>query len=174
MVRRLAATIAALALSILAVTPALATVPLHQGDNIDWNDAEFQGTADECAGVVLEPGQVLWHFVLVGAESTDETLFADFTGTEFDVTALPPTQVSPDNETAGHWVLHWTIITDEVTLIHAEATGDAGQLNLSHICPGTPPPVIPEAPASALLLVAGSLGILGFFVLRQRRAISVA
>lgn len=176
MVRRMAALLAALTLTLLAVTPAFATVPLHQGGDIDWNDAEFQGDEDECEGVVLEPGEVLWHFVLVHAETNEETLTLDFEDDAYDVTGMSPTQISPDNDMADHYVLHWTVITSQTTLVSAESTGDpaVSQLNLSHICAGTPPPEIPEAPASALLLAAGAVGILGFFALRQRRAGSLA
>jgi hypothetical protein len=70
---------------------------------------------------------------------------------------------------ADHWVLHWDIITTQTSLTGAFASGDDGILNLSHICPGSPPPDIPEAPASVLLLGTAGIGVLGFFLLRQRR-----
>jgi hypothetical protein len=169
MVRRLAALLAAMSLSLLLVSPALATVPLHQGGDIDWNDTEFQGSADECAGVVLEPGDVLWHFILEGALNNDETLTASWEdGTV--VNGMLPTKFSPMNDSADHYVLHWDVVTTQTTLITASATGDEGTLNLSHICPGSPPPEIPEAPASVLLVGAGSIGLLAFFLMRQRRA----
>ena len=169
MVRRLAALFAAMSLSLLLVSPALANVPLHQELPIDWNDAGSQGSEDECAGVVLEPGEVLWHFVLVQSVTNDETLTATFADEEFNVTNMPPTKIAPDTDMADHWVLHWDIVTTQTTLTGAFASGDPGILNLSHICPGSPPPEIPEAPASVLLLGTAGIGLLGFFLLRQRR-----
>ena len=169
MVRRLAALFAAMSLSLLLVSPALANVPLHQELPIDWNDAGSQGSEDECAGVVLEPGEVLWHFVLVQSDTNDETLTATFADEEFNVTNMPPTKIAPDTDMADHWVLHWDIVTTQTTLETAFASGDSGILNLSHICPGSPPPEIPEAPASVLLVGTAGLGLLGFFLLRQRR-----
>jgi hypothetical protein len=47
-------------------------------------------------------------------------------------------------------------------------------LNLSHICAGGPPPDVPEAPASILLLGAGGLGVAAFFVMRRRAASKLA
>jgi hypothetical protein len=167
MVRRLAALFAAMSLSLLLVSPALANVPLHQEVPIDWNDAGSQGSEEECAGVVLEPGEVLWHFVLVQSDTNDETLTATFADDEFNVTNMPPTD-RPD-DMADHWVLHWDIVTTQTTLTSAFASGDSGILNLSHICPGSPPPEIPEAPASVLLVGTAGLGLLGFYLLRQRR-----
>lgn len=169
MVRRLAALFAAMSLSLLLVSPALANVPLHQDVPIDWNDAGSQGSEDECEGVVLEPGEVLWHFVLTQAENNDETLTATFADASFNVAGMLPTKIAPDTDMADHWVLHWDIVTTQTTLNSAFASGDAGILNLSHICPGSPPPEIPEAPASVLLVGTAGLGLLGFYLLRQRR-----
>lgn len=169
MVRRLAAMLAAMSLSLLLVSPALANVPLNQDVPIDWNDAGSQGSEDECADVVLEPGEVLWHFVLVQSTTNDETLTATFADDVFNVTNMPPTKIAPDTDLADHWVLHWDIVTTQTTLTSAFASGDSGILNLSHICPGSPPPEIPEAPASVLLVGTAGLGLLGFYLLRQRR-----
>lgn len=169
MVRRLAALFAAMSLSVLLVSPALAFMPLHQETPIDWNDAGSQGDEEECTGLVLEPGEVLWHFILAKSDTNDPTMTATFADDEFDVTGLPPTKVSPDNETAGHWTVHWEIVTTQTTLLSASTSGTGEQFNLSHICPGSPPPEIPEAPASVLLVGTAGIGLLGFFLLRQRR-----
>jgi hypothetical protein len=169
MVRRLAALFAAMSLSLLLVSPALAFMPLHQDTPIDWNDAGSQGDEEECAGVVLEPGEVLWHFVLAKSTTNDPTMTATFADASFNVTDMPPTKIAPDSDMADHWVIHWDIITTQTTLLSASTSGTGEQFNLSHICPGSPPPDIPEAPASVLLLGTAGIGVLGFFLLRQRR-----
>jgi hypothetical protein len=168
--RKIAATFAALGLSLLLVSPALATTPLHQETPIDWNDAEFQGDSTECDGVVLEPGQVLWHFILSKSETNDPTMDATFADASFNVDDLSPTMVSPDNDTADHWTVHWDIITTQTTLLSASTSGTGLEFNLSHICAGPPPPEIPEAPASVLLVGSAGLGLLGYFLLRRRRS----
>ena len=174
MVRKFAAMFAALGLSVLLVSPALAFMNLHQTPPIDWNDADSQGDAEECADANLEPGQVLWHFILSKSDSNDPTMSATFADASFNVTNMPPTKFSPDNDTADHWTVHWDIITTQTTLLSASTSGTGNEFNLSHICAGPPPPDIPEAPASALLLLTGAVALIGFFRLRQRRSGALA
>jgi hypothetical protein len=170
MVRRLVAMVAALALSLLMVAPAFADTLDVGPDGIDWNDAGKQGTEDECADVpiTLEEGQVAWHFIVNQSSTNDATLTATFADATYNVTNMPPTQVSPDKDMAEHYTLHYYVYTNQTTLLSASSTGD-GNLQLSHICAGSPPPEIPEAPATVLLFGAGAIGLLGFFALRQRR-----
>jgi hypothetical protein len=163
-----------MALSLVLVGPALATMPLHQPVPIDWNDAGSQGTGDDCTGLNLEPGQVLWHFILSKSTTSDPTMTATFADASFNVTDLPPTQISPDSLLADHWTIHWDVITNQTTLTGASTSGTGNEFNLSHICAGGPPPDVPEAPAAALLLLAGGVGLFGFFLMRQRRGGVVA
>jgi hypothetical protein len=159
--RRMAALVAALGMTLLLAAPAFAT-DLHQGDNIAWNDASI---TQDCTGVTIEPGQVLWHFVLTSSDVNDATMTATFSDSSDNVTALPPDKVEDT------YLLQWNVITGEDTLLHAFTTGNTtGIFNLSHICDGGPPPEIPEAPASALLVVAAGVGLLGFLALRMRRS----
>ena len=168
MVRRLAAALAALSLSLLLVSPAFAdTLTVPEG-GYDWNDASKQGSADECDDVTLEAGQVLWHFIVNQSSTNDATLDADFADDLYDVDDMPPTSFSPEKDMADHYTLHYVIITSQTTLLSASSTGD-GNIQLSHICAGPPPPEIPEAPASVLLLLTGVVAAGGFLMLRQRR-----
>ena len=48
--------------ALLVPSAALAN-DLHQTPPISWDDAGFQGSAGDCEGADLEPGEVLWHFV---------------------------------------------------------------------------------------------------------------
>lgn len=168
MARRLAAAVAALGLSMLLVAPALATVPLHQTPPIDWNDVTFQGTAEDCADTNLDPGQVLWHFVLANTSDPNVTLTATFGDASANVVNLSSTKVT------DHYVVMWEVITGETSLTGASSSANDGILNLSHICAGSPPPEIPEAPASALLMLSAGVGLLALFRMRQRRSGSVA
>ena len=171
MVRRLAALLAALGMTLLLSAPALA-VEIGQDLPISSDSAEFQGSEAECAEADVESGQVLWHFIINQSTSTDQTLTVTFqnAGTFTE----GPDQVSPDNETAGQWTLHYNFITGSPdTLLSASSSGD-GNLRLSHICDGGPPPVIPEAPASALLIVTAGFAGLAFLALRNRRSTRVA
>src|SRR5204862_5365928 len=61
LIRRLAALAAALGLTLMLASPALANT-LHQTPPISAASAP-QGTDTECAGLNLQPGQILWHFV---------------------------------------------------------------------------------------------------------------
>ena len=152
MSRRLAAVLAALALTVLTTTAALAvTVSLHQGTNIAWNDPRVEV---ECDGNVGS-GMVLWHFV--AHTTTNDFMMSATFG---DGTVV--TNMAPSSAVAGYQ-LHWNVTTTLTTLQAASITGsgtvNAGGFNLSHVCPN-PGVVIPEAPASALLVAtAGLLGV---------------
>jgi len=170
MVRRLAALLAALGMTLLLSAPAFA-VEIGQDLPINSGDAEHQGSETECAEADVEAGQVLWHFIINQSTTDDQTL------TVFFQNAGPmtegPSQVSPDNETAGHWTLHYEFITGSPDTLQSAVSSGDGNLRLSHICDGGPPPEIPEAPASVLLILTAGLAGLAFLGLRNRRSSSV-
>ena len=168
MARRFAALVAALMMTALMAVPALA-VDLQQDTPISWDEAEFQGSEEECADADVEEGEVLWHFVLIGSGETSATLTAEF---EEAGVIVVQSEVPGENDDPN--VLHFNIVTGEDTLLSASTNTEGGQLNLSHICPGGPPFVIPEAPI-ALLLPAVLVGALGAYLLiSRRRTTSVA
>jgi hypothetical protein len=165
MIRRLGVMAMAMGLVLMVAAPAWAN-DLHQADQlpIASTTASFQGTTDECAAANLQPGQVLWHFLHVGADLPG-TLTATFQN------AGTQTATGYDNGTN----VGYDIITGPDTLLSASDTiVDGNLLNLSHICDGGPPPDVPEAPMSALLLVTAGIAGLGFLGWRMRRSNSAA
>lgn len=165
MTNRLAAPLAALSLLLLLAVPAMA-VDIHQDLPITSDAAEFQGDEGDCEDANLQPGQVLWHFVITNSETNNQTLTATFE-TAGNVT------VNPD-KVVDAYVLHYNIVTGTDTLLSASSSGTTGRLNLSHICNGGPPPEIPEAPASSLFLLSAALMGLGYMGWRMRKSSSVA
>ena len=121
--------------------PAAAAVSandLHQTPPISW-DASGYGDED-CP--VLEPGQVLWHFIQnqVGDEDASGTLTATFTDAG---------KVEVESYKKSGPVLHWQIITGHDTLLDASTDVDSdGNFNLSHICVGPEGNQTPSAPPS--------------------------
>ncbi len=70
------------------------------------------------------------------------------------------------------FVLHYYIITDDPdTLLSASTSGgaDGSNLQLSHVCHDTPPPVVPESPFAVLLVLTGGLTA-AWFVSRKMRS----
>jgi hypothetical protein len=160
--RRLAALVAALAMTLLISVPALA-VDITNPVPISSDAAGFQGTAGECAEFNVQPGQVVWHFILNQSSTYDQTLTATFQ-TAGTITVSP-------YKVLDSYVLHYKITTGSPdTLLSASTSGTTGNLQLSHICNGGPPPEIPEAPASVLLILTSGLAALGFVGLRMRRS----
>jgi hypothetical protein len=152
-------------MTFLLAVPALA-VDIHQTLPITSDAAAFQGTADECTSLNLQPGQVDWHFVLNQSATNDQTLTATFS-------TFGSTTVSPD-KVVDTYVLHYDIVTGPDTLVSASTSGTTGQLQLSNICNGGPPPDVPEAPLSILLLVTAGLFGLGFVGWKMRRSETAA
>jgi hypothetical protein len=116
-----------------SIVSAVANVTsLSQTPPIAYTDPAFQGDAGECAGVVLAPGQVLWHFVLTQTASgtAGSFLHATFSG------GLDVDNVLAYKKAGG--VLHWEIITGAVSLTGAHTNRVGNRLNLSHICQGPP------------------------------------
>lgn len=174
MLRRMIAIVATLGLTLLIAAPALATVPLTNAVPISSDSPDDQGTAEECASLPdgVAPageGEALWHFVLNQYGSVDQTVTATF-----DIGGQQVTMTqSADWDNAG--VLHFYFRTDApATLISASASGDQGNLQLSHICNGGPGEEIPEAPASVLLLLLGGVVAAGFVAWQMRRSTAVA
>ena len=164
MVRRLAALMAALGMTLLLSAPAFA-VEIGNDLPIPSDSAEFQGSEEECAEADVESGQVLWHFIINNSSTDDQTLTVTFQN------AGTITQ-GPD-KVVDAFVLHYNFITGSPdTLLSAVSSGD-GNLRLSHICDGGPPPEIPEAPASVLLILTAGFAGLAFLGLRNRRSSSV-
>ena len=164
MIRRFAALLAAFAMVLVVAAPAFAN-DLSQSTPISADNPAYQGTDTDCAGLNLQPGQVLWHFVHTGTSSANlpSTLTATFqnAGT-----------VTVDGFVNGNSIVMYNIttVTGTDTLISASDTiTNDGNLNLSHICQGGPPPDVPEAPAAALLLLTGLAG-LAFVGWRMRRS----
>ena len=168
MFRKLAAVLAALMLTMVATSVAFAvTVPLHQGTNINWDDPE---TEVDCEDADVPSGMVLWHFV-AHTTTDDFLLTADFDAAGFDVAGMEPTKIVDAYE------LHWDVLTPLTELNSASITGSGsvnpGGFNLSHVCPN-PGEIIPEAPASALLVATAAMLGLGFIVLRRREGVTPA
>jgi hypothetical protein len=132
--RRMLAVAATAAITLsLALTMGVAMAnDLHQdpGDGIAWNDPAFQGSDEDCAGLNLDPGQVLWHFIHTKTGAGDLPATLDAT---FDVAG--PQQA--DGYVNGNSVVQYEIITGEDSLLSAsDSIVNDGMLNLSHICSG--------------------------------------
>lgn len=164
MVRRLAALMAALGMTLLLSAPAFA-VEIGNDLPISSDSAEFQGSEEECAEADVEAGQVLWHFIINNSSTDDQTLTVMFQNAG--------TMTQGPDKVVDEFVLHYNFTTGSPdTLLSAVSSGD-GNLRLSHICDGGPPPEIPEAPASVLLILTAGFAGLAFLGLRNRRSSSV-
>jgi hypothetical protein len=174
MLRRLVAIVATLSLTLLFAAPAFANnLAQNQADQlpIAWDASAFQGDETECADADLEPGEVLWHFVHTMTDGSD--LPATLTVTFSDATTQTVAGFTADFE--GNSVVHYEVISGQTSLVSASDTiVDDGQLLLSHICSGGPPPEIPEAPASVLLVLTAAIAVAGFVVWQTRRNGAVA
>jgi len=114
--------------ALLAPSAALATDLHDSQQGTAWNDQEFQGSAEDCDGLKLGPGDVVWHFVLTSPEADSGHLTATFDKAG-DVTV--------ENADSPAAVLHFYVWTGHDTLLDAETTDvDGNNLNLSHICAG--------------------------------------
>jgi hypothetical protein len=170
--RRIGVLVAALALVAVSVTPAFAT-QISQSQ-VPTTAAEFialdpEGNAAECEGEIVASGDALWHFILTGAPSGETiTLTANFTDGEGN--PVPPmTDVGEEASTSGTY--HFYITTpDDYTLVDANTDVDGTNLVLSHVCLGDPPVIVPEAPASALLVLSAA-ALLGLLLLRRRNVV---
>ena len=114
--------------ALLAPSAALATDLHASQQGTAWNDQEFQGSAADCDGLELGPGDVVWHFVLTSPDADSGHLTATFDK------AGDKTVENADSPAA---ILHFYVWTGHDTLLDAETTDvDGNLLNLSHICAG--------------------------------------
>ena len=114
--------------ALLAPSAALATDLHASQQGTAWNDPQFQGSAEDCDGLKLGPGDVVWHFVLTSPDADSGHLTATFDKAG-DVTV--------ENADSPAAVLHFYVWTGHDTLLDAETTDvDGDLLNLSHICAG--------------------------------------
>jgi hypothetical protein len=162
-IKRLAAAFAAFGLTLMFVGPALA---VEITNPLPISSADFGvNTAGNCHGTPTQD-QLDWHFVLNQSATNNQTLTVTFQN-------AGTITVSPD-QVVDTYVLHYDVYTTGAdTLLAASTSGDTGMLQLSDIC-GNPPPVIPEAPASALLVLTAGFAAFGFVAWRMRRNAAVA
>lgn len=110
-----------LAFSAVAVVSAQDLVPSHEG--VTWDDPDFHISCPD----PLDPGLVLWHFVLSGWESDPITLTAEF--------AVAGTFQVPNGQT-NQSTAHFEVITGEDTLVTASTDVDGNALSLQYTCTG--------------------------------------
>jgi hypothetical protein len=95
-------------------------------------DAESDNFKEECKEgdkESLDPGEVLWHFVL----TQTTTLNGGLLRTEFDSAGVTDPDVAKTKFVGG--VVHWNVVTPTSdTLLNASTDAVGGQLNLSHVC----------------------------------------
>ena len=148
--------------------PAFASTSLHQTGLIPYTDAN-----EECEeGQVVEDGMVFWHFILNGTTAlnagTLTATFVDGEDVEHVVVIPAPSKTTPGGTT------HWDTTTPQDWVLNGDKTTTAadgtGQFNLSHVCPGGPPPEIPEAPLALLLPLMALTMFGGYMVINRRRA----
>jgi hypothetical protein len=165
MVRRLAAVLAALALMAFTAAVAIAATVNLDGTPIAWNDPEVEVECE--ADISVPSGMVLWHFI-AHTSTAGWTLTADFSNGG-DVSGMAATK------TVDRFTLHWDVITPlgDLNSASISGSGDVTAFNLSHVCPN-PGEIIPEAPASALLVATAAILGLGFIVLRRREGLTPA
>lgn len=163
MLRRLAAMVAALGLLLGLAAPVFATT--LNPDHVGAVGSTFK-TDDSCEALDLEPGSVLWHFILTNPDADSGHLTATFeTAGEITVENGEPLEAN---------VLHFWITTPtDDKLLSAETTDvDGDILNLSHVC-FEPGEEIPEVPFAALL-PAILVAAFGGYLFLQRRKSSAA
>ena len=172
MIKRLAAIFAALGMTLLLAVPALAN-ELHQTipqGGIPYDSAGYAPETGDCVGVA--PGTVLWHFV--HTDTTSGNLPSTLT-----VTFSNNTSQTVNGYTNGSSIVMYDVTTATgVSLLSAvdtiENTATGGLLNLSHICNSGPPPQVPEAPLTVLLVLTAGLTGLGFVGWRMRQNRTIA
>ena len=171
-----------LTLSVVTVALAIELKEAHRGITITWDangaaivegfDADKVG-GEECDGLDLAPGEIVFHFVQSPTTSDSGTLDVDFTGAA-DVDDLPS---SGGQGMQVDWDVNVTATDDTVILVTANSSIADGELRVSHICVGeeveesAPPsfeqsqvvetdepsePVITEAPSEPVITEAPS------------------
>ena len=130
-------------------------------DHVGATDATFPN--QDCSDGDAPEGMTTWHFVHTGTSSADlpSTLTAEFDDAGVKTAA---------GFINGNSIVQYniTIPSGDTLLSASDTISNDGNLNLSHVCVGPPPPEIPEAPF-ALLLPIVALGAFGGYLLIQRR-----
>jgi hypothetical protein len=112
-----------------APSAARAATSLAQMPPISSEDFKQECKGDEN----LDPGDVLWHFVLV---QTTCPATADLTAT-FSGASCPTPSVTETSTKCVGGVLHWDVVTSlDCVLTGATTPADGFRLNLSHVCSG--------------------------------------
>lgn len=170
MARVLRALLASGLLVFALAVPAFASTPLHQTGTIAFGDAP-QG--EDCAPV--EDGMVLWHFILTGTTALNSgdltATFIDSDDVEHVIVVQPdPPGINPGGVTMWNITTSqdWSLVGDKTS-----TTADGDLLNLSHVCPGGPPPEIPEAPLAIFLPLIALVTLGGYLLINRRRTASV-
>jgi hypothetical protein len=105
-----------------------AGTPLHAA-HVGANSETFAEDCDLPDGVTLQPGEVLWHFVLT---QTSDPKTMTLNATFQSAGAITGTFIK---QSGG--VLHWYIITPADDVLLSACTDALGKLlNLSHVCDG--------------------------------------
>jgi hypothetical protein len=139
---------AALTLSVAGVALAQELKEAHQGIAVSWdeegnpvNDGDIE-MLDECDGVTPGEGQVIFHFVQSGQDTSPDEVAAnnlldvDFTGAD-DVTDVGADSVNGDKNV--DWYVLVDATSDTVIVDDAESNIEGGELRISHICAGDEP-----------------------------------
>jgi hypothetical protein len=173
MPRRLGVVFGVLALTALAVSPALATDLKDGQGNIsdaEWVAAHPDNT--DCVGDTTPSGSTLWHFILndhgTAPDQASGTVTLTATFTDEDGNPVAPYVVVQPNW-VDNVVYHFNVITPSgYTLVDASTDkgGSEAELLLSHVCIGEPGTEVPESPASVLLVLTS--GLLGLFFIRRQ------
>jgi hypothetical protein len=163
MIKRLTAALAAVGFMLMLAGPALA-VEINQPLPISSQTFGVD-TSGNCHGTPTQ-NQLDWHFVLNQSDSNNQTLTVTFQSAG--------TITAGSNQVVNRYVLHYDVYTTGAdALLSASTSEDSGALVLGDIC-GNPPPVIPEAPASALLILTAGIAALGFVAWRMRQGVAAA
>ena len=136
--------------------------------HVNATDATF---TSDCTGGDAPEGMTIWHFVHTGTNGSNlpSTLNATFDNAGAKVAA------GYSNGDGSAIVMYDIIIPSGDTLLSAsDSIVNDGNLNLSHVCVGPPPPEIPEAPFALLLPVVALSTFGGYLLIQRRRSSTVA
>jgi len=131
----------------LSVAGVASATELHQSTPITWDDTAYRGDDEVCSADALGPGLVVWHFVLLQAESNSGTLTVTFVDAG--------TSSALNDRTAGG-VLYWSIPTLRDTLLAASTDTNGSVLALSYICVGPEVSESGETPAGSNVVVTAA------------------
>ena len=135
-------------------------------DHVGATDATF---TSDCTDGTPDDGFTTWHFIHTGTSSAD--LPSELTA-EFDNAGVQ----TADGFVNGNSIVMYniTIPSGDTLLSASDDISNDGNLNLSHVCVGSPPPEVPEAPFALLLPIVALGAIGGYFLIQRRRSSTVA